>query len=585
MNRPRFIACVPHRTSSCDEAERHFRDVLARQTDLQPVHETAGLLLAAPHGHVQRLGHSGLIIGSLYTKGGDRSPDAGSATENSPIGESGPARLVRHFWGPYVAFFETCGDPTIRVLRAPLGELPVYIHKTADTHFLASDPILLHTVTGLAPRPDWGRLARHLARCDRLTEETCLADIDELRGGCVLEATGATHRIYPVWTPRACAQEPPIEHRAQAIDELRHVVRTSLAARCEPHEKHLVMLSGGLDSSIVAAALQATGAQVAALTLVTRDAIGDERPYARAVAKGLGIALHEHFRDVDKIDVTHCLSAAQARPGGRMIWQETARHAEILAKDAGIAKIWNGGGGDQAFCSLLSANPVADRLLRHGPGPGAWRLARDMSALTQVATRTVLCDAAKRAWLGKRSPSQPRDLSLLGGAATAAAGPGALPNTTASQDLLGPGQSAHCRLIAAAQSYVEALDPRPHLPTCAPLLAQPIVETCLHIPSWLWFDAGHDRAIARHAFVGSLPDAVVWRRSKGTPDPFTAEIYETHREALRAHLADGLLASHGVIDRPQVLSALEARLADRTGAFRRILQLADAESWARAWYR
>ncbi|MGK4422636.1 asparagine synthase-related protein, partial [Klebsiella pneumoniae] len=73
---------------------------------------------------------------------------------------------------------------------------------------------------------------------------------------------------------------------------------------------------------------------------------------------------------------------------------------------------------------------------------------------------------------------------------------------------------------AFAQSYVEGHDPQDLLPTVSPLLSQPLVETCLGVPSWLWFEGGRNRVVARRAFAGDLPADVIWRRSKGTPDSF-----------------------------------------------------------------
>ena len=47
----------------------------------------------------------------------------------------------------------------------------------------------------------------------------------------------------------------------------------------------------------------------------------------------------------------------------------------------------------------------------------------------------------------------------------------------------------------------EGMDPAAGLPLYSPLLAQPVVEACLTIPSWLWFEGPHNRAIARQRLV------------------------------------------------------------------------------------
>ncbi|NVL78622.1 asparagine synthetase B family protein, partial [Escherichia coli] len=110
-------------------------------------------------------------------------------------------------------------------------------------------------------------------------------------------------------------------------------------------------------------------------------------------------------------------------------------------------------------------------------------------------------DAAKRAWLGKPAIRQVRDLSFLSPRALAAAeADEAHPWRMLPRDAL-PGKAMHVRLIVFAQSFVEGFDPRDALPTVSPLLAQPLVETCLAIPSWLWFEDGRNRVVARRAFA------------------------------------------------------------------------------------
>src|SRR5690606_6996824 len=53
---------------------------------------------------------------------------------------------------------------------------------------------------------------------------------------------------------------------------------------------------------------------------------------------------------------------------------------------------------------------------------------------------------------------------------------------------------------------------------CAPrvrvYLTQPIIETCLRIPSWVMTYGGVDRGLARKAFQRDLPQDVVRRFSK-----------------------------------------------------------------------
>jgi asparagine synthase (glutamine-hydrolysing) len=92
-----------------------------------------------------------------------------------------------------------------------------------------------------------------------------------------------------------------------------------------------------------------------------------------------------------------------------------------------------------------------------------------------------------------------------------------------------------------------------------------------------------DRWLARQAFADSLPSSVVWRQSKGD---YTATF---EREAaaslpfLRSWLLDGLLASHGVIDRSQLEPLLDRDRLMWAGGGAMLSGMAVVEAWLRRW--
>src|SRR3546814_4606949 len=86
-------------------------------------------------------------------------------------------------------------------------------------------------------------------------------------------------------------------------DLLQRLIINCTAAWSASRSQILVELSGGLDSSIVTAALKSADADFSAITFATPDAEGDERVYARAVAARCGIALAEVEHDDHAIDL------------------------------------------------------------------------------------------------------------------------------------------------------------------------------------------------------------------------------------------------------------------------------------------
>jgi asparagine synthase (glutamine-hydrolysing) len=252
---------------------------------------------------------------------------------------------------------------------------------------------------------------------------------------------------------------------------------------------------------------------------------------------------------------------------------------QALASEMGAHIIIDGGGGDNLFCYLQSAAPVADRLLSEGLGRGIWRSASDVAKLTESSMLAVLAKAVQRTWLRPPAYRWSCDERFLTAFALERAGP---PRNRWLETPRGalPGSAAHIAIMAVVENLLETSDAQ--IPERSPLMAQPLVELCLSVPTWLWFDRGHNRALARQAFADRLPAEIVWRRSKGTPDGFVARLYETRRAELRALLCDGRLAGEGLLDTASIDRTLRRPGPVKGHDHIRLLRIADVEAWVRS---
>lgn len=239
----------------------------------------------------------------------------------------------------------------------------------------------------------------------------------------------------------------------------------------------------------------------------------------------------------------------------------------------------DGGGGDNVFCALQSVAPIAEALLRRAPRSEMLEAAGALAALAQTSVAKIFVRALQRAWLRSAAYRWPTDTHLLTREAIAAVGkienqPWLVPPPGE-----GPGTAAHVALLLAAQGWAERLDPAP-IARESPLATQPVAEACLSVPAWRWFGQGLSRTIARDAFADLLPQSVLCRVSKGSPDGFVAQLFERNRGVIRPLLLEGRLRSERIID----TAAIERALADPRPAngadYRRIMRLVDVEAWA-----
>ncbi|GAA0308479.1 lasso peptide isopeptide bond-forming cyclase [Sphingomonas oligophenolica] len=575
----RFLLTV----SSGPAAAEDRLSVAARLPDWHQVAIADGVMLHAPPQARLLVWRLGVVIGPVFERGADRPLRDLSPDVQSSISTSAGQSLIDHDWGGYVAILATAPN-AVAIVRAPFGDLPCYWVRR-DGGFAAASDLDLLSLVNRRPSVEAEALARYLAQPDHLSGETCLRDVREVRGGerlCL--ASGSVPATDALWSPWTFVQHAPpaIATREEAVSRLRDSVNLSVAARTAGHDRSLLLLSGGIDSSIVAASLARAGRDFACLTLVSGDRIGDERAYAAMVARACRVPLIVGHRDIAGIDLHHSASAEQARPASRAFLQESSRLARDAARESGATILIDGGAGDSVFYGYLAVAPLVDLWRREGLSSTAREHFAAMASLSgtsrlRLAARTLLRS------LRPAAASRPDELTFLSPAARAAAADRVQHPWMATPPDAWPGEASYVAGLPPVQGYMESADPRGQLPSLSPLGSQPIIETCLKVPTWLWFEQWNSRALVRRAFADRLPPEVIARRSKGTPAGFMGEVFEARRAEIREMLMGGALADAGLLDRAALALHLAAEAPLRDFSFVRIMALVDAEAWMRSW--
>src|SRR5699024_9489668 len=113
------------------------------------------------------------------------------------------------------------------------------------------------------------------------TGRTGLVGLRELLPGCQLYLRECDSTIEEIWTPWTFVT-PQHRHRERRAAQaaLRRAVTSTVSCWAETDKSLLLELSGGLDSSIIAACLRGAPAHVACCNLVTPVPGADERQYA-----------------------------------------------------------------------------------------------------------------------------------------------------------------------------------------------------------------------------------------------------------------------------------------------------------------
>jgi asparagine synthase (glutamine-hydrolysing) len=528
-------------------------------------------------------GDTGVAVGPVFRRHGWASPvlelDYATGRAAEPIEVTD---WLERFWGNYIGLWARPDE--VKILRAPMGQLPSYYVEQHGLIALASDPDLLCEVGLYVPEIDWGGVRRHLVGQDLPTERTGLLGLRELMPGNVLTLGGGRSRIEQVWSPWSFAAAASRKSKDPVEEQIRRTIMTACAACASPFRQTLLGVSGGLDSSVIAASLAAAKAPMEAVTLASDDAQGDERDYARILCSALGLDLHEAGYDIADVDLTRSLVAHRPRPCGRT--HEQAYHAEIMrtARRSNSDAFMTGNGGDNVFYNSQSARAVADRFISREPGIGLVETIRAVCTITQCSLVQAIWAGVKAAARVDRRYRWTADTRLLDRnlVNVELAEPLTHPWLVPSENPL-PGKAAHVAMLLRMQHHLEGYDRRLNLPVLNPLASQPVVELCLSIPTWEIIAGGRNRAVVRAAFSRLLPSAITRRTLKGGPDSFAIKVIEQNLGLVRERLFDGHLARRGYLDIEALDACLHPGRVQRGGLYMRLLFLLDTEAWIDHW--
>ena len=552
-----------------------------RLPGLEIVCDSRGLLVMVrsdcPH---ERLPNGRGVIVGRTRRAGQAGPAAlaelGTGFGRAVLG-SGGSVLFDHVWGEYLAVVVERDRSAFVIARDPSGAIPCYLHRQDGLSMVSDDLSHLDALATRSAEIAQESLCGMLVYRDLRSRRTCLAGIEEIFPGEVALVAPSGIATLHQWTPTKVLRARPAHSTWEAaVDGVGSAVRLAVDAQLRGVARPLVTVSGGLDSSIVSACLSA-GRETIGFTTLYPGPHGDERRYVEPLARHLGLRLHAGEPSLAAIDLVSSRAADLPRPCARSLLgaEETllARLRGTMPFDA----VFTGNGGDGVLGYLFSALPLLDRLER----PGGWRdIVRlaDRIALMHGVTIWEVLGRARRARKSP-APAWPRDLSFVRDGRDLA-----VPYHPWLDDLeeVALGKRSQIRSLVSMHNHFEGSPLSRRLPVLSPLASQPVVETCLAVPSWFNVAGGRNRAVARAAFADVLPPEVARRVTKGGPEGLGLAIYDRHRADLRSMLLDGALRQRGLIDGPSLEAAL---LDDRTradGRWFRICLLADAEAWVRA---
>lgn len=431
----------------------------------------------------------------------------------------GPFALV--LWEPW--------RRRLLLARDPMGERTLCRAATAGALVVASTESAVLAHPEVAAELDRESVARHFALRAPRPGRTLFRGIAELEPGEALAVTPDGERSWRFWEPPEVAERGRSD--GEWADALREALEASVRCRLAGRGAPAVLMSGGIDSTAIAAlAARDASAPVTAISWIFDELSScDESAAIRRVVEHCGL---------ESVTLAGDRAWPLAEPAtwpwdaGRPYSDPFIRlldGAGRTARRRGSRTLLTGYWGDQLFSG--------------GAGwAGALAAERRWGSLAAAAGQRLLDDpAAARRWARRllgRSMEEPfgdpwsEALTPIGRElAGAVAAPAAAP--TFGESLLGGFHvwMATGRYRMAERLGVEHRDP---------FRDRRVVELVLRMPADQHLRGPQSRPVLRRAMRGLLPEPVRRRRDKTSlADLFRRGVLERERETVRVLLAGG----------------------------------------------
>ena len=470
--------------------------------------------------------------------------------------------------GPFALVVQDVWRRRVILARDPMGERTLYYRLGRERLLVASEEAALLAHPDVSGEADEESIARYFALAAPLPGRTLFRDVRELRPGHVLVVDAASEHQTSFWRPPS-GEGGPARSDDDWAEELLDVLRRSVRCRMRGTTGPAVLMSGGLDSTTVAA-------------LAAEELARDDQPLPTFSWTFDELPGCDESRFIDRMgdrwrldgrrvagDAEWPLRDLASWPvdPGRAYSDPYARLVALAyrrAREAGHRVLLTGYWGDQLFSSsgwlggLLRERRLGEAVA--AVGSWAWRYRRDPRVWSRagraVAGRVTGRAPAPRSWTGFLTEETRRRM---------ADGPqGAVPDPG---DLL---EGFHVWMATGRAQLARRLG----MELSDPLRDRRLVELVLAMPAHQLNRGGTTRYVLRRAMRGLLPEEVRRRGGKTSLEGLFRRGLEREGKALRELLEHPEAAWKDYVRHDALAPLLASPAADHPAELHRTAWLA-----------
>jgi asparagine synthase (glutamine-hydrolysing) len=491
------------------------------------------------------------------------------------------------------------------LVRDRLGVKPLYWAQVGDRLLFASEIKAILESRLIAPRPNRAVFSEVLATRGTAGVETMFEGIYKLLPGHRLIFENGRVRTERYWELPLDGPDPELDRLpdADVIDRFRVLLKESVRLRLMSDVPLGMFLSGGIDSSAIAALMaREIDRPVDTFSVAFADRRFSELEYARVVARAIGANAHEIV--IDDCDFFTALP--------RLIWHED----EPIAHPSSVPLHFVSMLARRHVTVVLTGEGSDELLAGYGKYPRAiinWHAGTVYESMVPAALRTTIARSvvprlpgragqyARRSFLAMPRNVAAMFLDNFAGVPVRQQHELLSPETIAGDDPYAS-SLAYFQQVNGATSIlgrllhtdiktylVELLMKQDQMSMSAsiesrvPFLDHVLVEFAARLPDRLKLRGFTTKRILREAIRGLLPDEILSRRKMGFPVPFAQWTRVQWQPVVRDVLLDRRTRERGFINTAAVERLLDAHREGTVNGGDAIWALMNFELWFRTF--
>jgi asparagine synthase (glutamine-hydrolysing) len=518
---------------------------------------------------------------------------------------------VHRFRGMFA--FAIWDAPRRRLLlaRDRLGIKPLYWCRRGDTLLFGSEIKALFASDLVKPEVNTEALPEVLSTRYTSGSDTLFRGIHKLLPGHLLCFERGEVRIRRYWDvpvgEAASAGRRARMSDQETIDRFRSLLEESVRLRLMSDVPLGMFLSGGIDSSAIAAIMaRQIDRPLQTFSVAFKDRAFNELEYAREVARAIGADAHEVV--IDDRDFFGALPKLVwhedepiAHPSSVPLYFVSAlarRHVTVVLTGEGsdellagygkyprIAWNWRAGGVYQRWMPRVLRHAIGDRLVPHLPTALGRYASRSFLALDRSVEAMVLDNFAAIRLADQQRLLAPglRDLATQQSAYSPSLAYFEAPDhrSTLLDRLLYTDIKTYLVELLMKQDQMSMAT---SIESRVPFLDHKLVEFAAALPDQWKLSGWTTKRILREAMKDVLPASILNRRKMGFPVPFGAWLRTPGwNGVVRDVLLDRRSRERGIIDPAAVEALVGDHAAGRANAGDRLWSLFNLELWYRTF--